>query len=90
MKRKGHESWRNREGRYPLQKKMKLSLLFPSWTNHFGAYKSAAKKISTFPPLNLCIIAALAKQEGWDVQIVDANVEELSTQALIGRVKKYK
>ena len=68
---------------------MKLSLIFPSWFTEFGAFKEAARKVSTFPPLNLCLIAALAKKAGWDVQLIDAHIEALSDEALLSQVRSF-
>lgn len=68
---------------------MKLSLIFPAWFEEFGSYSHAAKKVSTFPPLNLCIIAALAEREGWDVELIDAHIEQLSHSELVERVAVF-
>lgn len=68
---------------------MKLSLLFPSWYNQFGGYKYAAKKVSTFPPLNLCLLAAMAEKAGWQIQLIDAHIEELDHQSIVKRVVDF-
>ncbi|MBI5641248.1 MAG: B12-binding domain-containing radical SAM protein [Nitrospirae bacterium] len=68
---------------------MKLSLVFPSWFGEFGSFSHAAKKVSTFPPLNLCIVAAIAEQEGWEVQLIDAHIEQLDHPAVVSRVKDF-
>jgi radical SAM superfamily enzyme YgiQ (UPF0313 family) len=68
---------------------MKLSLVFPSWSSKFGDFSAAARRVSTFPPLNLCIVGSIAKKVGWEVQIVDAHIEDLSDQALIERVGRF-
>ncbi|MEI6493140.1 MAG: hypothetical protein WCO94_11375, partial [Verrucomicrobiota bacterium] len=62
---------------------MKLSLIFPSWCDEFGTYSKVAKKASSFPPLNLCIVGALAEQAGWQVQLIDAELEQLSTKDVL-------
>lgn len=69
---------------------MRLSLLFPSWHEEFGSFSQAAKKVSTFPPLNLCIVAAIAESAGWEVQLIDAHIEQLDHDALVNRVLEYK
>lgn len=68
---------------------MKLSLLFPSWYQAFGSFSQAAKKVSTFPPLNLCIVAAIAEKAGWEVQIIDAHIEQLDSDELVKRVREF-
>ncbi len=69
---------------------MKLSLIFPSWHNEFGTFKHAAKKVSTFPPLNLCIIATMAEQLGWEVQVIDAHIEQLGNDSMVRKVFEFK
>lgn len=69
---------------------MKLSLLFPSWYQEFGSFSLAAQKASTFPPLNLCIVAALAEKAGWEVQLIDAHIEQLDYHSLVRRVLEFK
>ena len=69
---------------------MKLSLIFPAWCNTFGIYSRVAHKASSFPPLNLAIVAALARQAGWEAQIVDAEVEQLDDAAVVRRVQEFK
>ncbi len=69
---------------------MRLSLIFPSWYSAFGTFKHAAKKVSTFPPLNLCIVAALAEQCGWEVQVIDAHIEQLDHEAVVRKVMEFK
>ncbi len=68
---------------------MKLSLVFPSWFAEFGGFKEAARKVSTFPPLNLCLIAAIAQKAGWTVQLIDAHIEGLDDQAVLERVRAF-
>lgn len=68
---------------------MKLSLVFPSWCGSFGIYSRVAHKASSFPPLNLAIIAALARQSGWECQIIDAEVEQLEDAEVLRRVRAF-
>ena len=68
---------------------MKLSLVFPAWCDTFGIYSRVAHKASSFPPLNLAIVAALARQAGWEAQIVDAEVEQLDDAAVLRRVREF-
>lgn len=68
---------------------MKISLVFPSWCGSFGIYSRVANKIAAFPPLNLAMVAALARQAGWEAQIIDAEVEHLDFQQVLRRVREF-
>lgn len=68
---------------------MKISLVFPAWCGSFGIYSRVAHKASSFPPLNLATVAALARQAGWEAQIVDAEVERLDDDAALRRVREF-
>lgn len=43
---------------------LKLRLVYPAWCDEFGDFVGVAKGASSFPPLNLFIVAATA---GWEV-----------------------
>ncbi len=68
---------------------VKMSLVFPSYYGEYGEYKHAAKRLSTFPPLNLCIVAAMAEQAGWQVQLIDAQIEQLDNLSVIQAVENF-
>ncbi len=68
---------------------MKLSLIFPAWCDTFGIYSRVANKVSAFPPLNLATVGAVAQQAGWDVQLIDAEVEQLDFSAVLRRVQAF-
>jgi len=68
---------------------MKLSLVFQAYTREYGAYEKVAKSILPLPPLNLCLVASLAEKEGVRVQIIDAEIENLTTDDVIGRLKSF-
>lgn len=69
---------------------MKLSLIFPSWTYVFGNMENVAKGASTFPPLNLAYLAAIAEKHGHTVQLIDGEVESLTFQDIVSRVLEFK
>lgn len=50
---------------------MRVSLVFPAWTTVFGDMKKVAKGASTFPPLNLLYLAAIAEKHGHTAQVID-------------------
>ncbi len=68
---------------------MKISLLFPRWTEVFGKFSKVAKDVSGFPPLNITYLAAIAERAGHQVQIIDGEIEGLSHQDFIDRLKVY-
>jgi len=68
---------------------MKLSLVHPSWSGEFGPYASAASKVSTFPPLNLCLVAAIAERQGYQVQLIDGHIEGLSHSEILGKLRLF-
>jgi radical SAM superfamily enzyme YgiQ (UPF0313 family) len=55
---------------------MKLMLVAPSWCQSLGAFRSVAKSVSSFPPVNLAVVAGIAERAGWEVKILDQEVEK--------------
>lgn len=68
---------------------MKISFLFPGWTEVFGKFSKLAKKTSGFPPLNIAYLAAIAEKAGHQVEIIDGEIEGLNNQDIINRVKDF-
>lgn len=68
---------------------MRISLIFPAWTQVFGSMSKVAKQASTFPPLNLAYLAATAENFGHTVQLIDGEVEQLTLSEIIERVKAF-
>jgi anaerobic magnesium-protoporphyrin IX monomethyl ester cyclase len=68
---------------------MRLSLIFPSWTGVFGEMAKVARGASTFPPLNLAYLAAIAEKNGHTVQLIDGEAEQLGIQDIITRVNDF-
>lgn len=69
---------------------MKISLLYPKWTGGYGKFSHFADKASSWPPLNLAILASLAESQGHEVQIIDAQVEGLSQEDLVDQTSVFK
>ncbi len=69
---------------------MKLLLIFPSWCSTFGVFKEVAKKVSSFPPLGLCYMGAIAKQVNWGVKIIDDEVQGLGIQGFLKVIDEFK
>ncbi len=62
---------------------MKVVMLFPSWTGAYGGLiRYFAKRSSTWPPLNLALLAAIAEQHGHEVEIIDGEVEGYSNEEI--------
>lgn len=68
---------------------MKISFLFPCWTEVFGKFSKLAQKTSGFPPLNMALLAAIAEKQGHQAQIIDGEIEGLNNQEIIRRVKEF-
>ncbi|MBN2407381.1 MAG: B12-binding domain-containing radical SAM protein [Elusimicrobia bacterium] len=68
---------------------MKISFVFPGWTQIFGPFSRVARGASIFPPLNLCYLAAVAERDGHEVQMIDGEVEKLTSGEIIGRINPF-
>ena len=68
---------------------MKVALIFPTWTDTYGGYAIVARKATSWPPLNLCMVASLAEREGHEVKLIDAEARRLSVEETIEELKEY-
>ena len=50
---------------------MNVLLLYPSWTGSYGLFGHFARRNSTWPPLNLALLAAIAERHGHTVTILE-------------------
>lgn len=64
---------------------MKVLLLYPSWTGAYGLFGHFARRNSTWPPLNLALLAAIAERHGHDVTIMDGEAEQITLEAMVER-----
>jgi anaerobic magnesium-protoporphyrin IX monomethyl ester cyclase len=68
---------------------MKVCLLYPTWTGSYGMFAHFARRASTWPPLNLALLAAVLERAGHEVSIIDGEAEQLSlddmVRAAVGR-----
>lgn len=69
---------------------MKVMLLYPKWTGSYGIAAHFAKRVSTWPPLNLAYLAAIAEKKGHQVKIVDGQVENLPLHKMIEQTEAFK
>ncbi len=72
-----------------VESAMRLLLIFPLWTNNMGAYKNSAKRLSSFPPLNLCIMATIARQAGHEVRLIDAELEQKDPEDVCVDIEQF-
>jgi len=69
---------------------MKVLLLFPKWTGEYGVFGYFARKASTWPPLNLAYLAAIAENRGHEVSIIDGEAENLPVDKILPRIEESK
>ena len=69
---------------------MKVLLLYPSWTGAYGLFGHFARRNSTWPPLNLALLAAIAEQHGHDVTIMDGEAEQITLDDMVQRTVALK
>jgi len=68
---------------------MKISLLYPLWTQDYGEISHFAKKAGKWPPLNLAYLAAIAENKGHKVNIIDGEAEGLSLEQVVSLTKAF-
>lgn len=69
---------------------MRVLLLFPKWTGEYGILAHFAKKASTWPPLNLAYLAAVAENRGHEVKIIDGEAENIPANKMIDQTAMFK
>lgn len=65
---------------------MKAIFAYPSWTGEYGLFGHFAKRNSTWPPLNLALLAAITEQTGHEAVIIDGEATGLKKEALAKKV----
>lgn len=66
-----------------------LLLLQPPWGDLYGNFRKAARKAILYPPLGLCYIGSAAKQRGYNVRLVDAEIEPLTEETIPALFKEF-
>ncbi len=69
---------------------MKVLFLYPSWTGSYGLFGHFARRNSTWPPLNLALLAAISEQHGHEVTIMDGEAEQTSLEDMAQRAVALK
>lgn len=67
---------------------MRILLIFPKWTGK-GLIGGLTRKASTWQPLNLAMIGAVAQKAGHFVKILDCEAEDKSTLEMQREVKRF-
>ncbi len=65
---------------------MQVCLIYPHWTGEYGKISYFANKVSSFPPLNLANLAAVAELYGHKCQIIDAQIENRTEDDLVAEL----
>lgn len=65
---------------------MRICFAFPQWTGAYGWIGYFARRNSTWPPLNLALLAACVERAGHHASIVDGQVEGLSPDMMVARI----
>lgn len=70
---------------------MKISLINVAWTQQYDAkLRHFAKKVGgSYPPIGLASLAAVAEKQGHEVQIIDGEIEDLSTKQMIEKINHF-
>ncbi len=53
----------------------KIIFIQPPWAEVYGNFHHAAKVGNAYPPLGICYLAAIAREKGFAVRIIDAEME---------------
>ena len=62
---------------------MKVLFLYPQWTGSYGIFSHFARRASTYPPLNLALLGAIAEAHGHEVKIIDGQAQWLNDEKIV-------
>ena len=67
---------------------MKVLFVYPQWTGKLGLISGyfARKAGGIIPPLNLGLLAAIARKDGHDCSIIDAEIDRINEDDLVTKV----
>lgn len=68
---------------------MKICLLYPKWTGDYGKFSHFADKSSSWPPLHLAILAAIAEQKGHVLKLIDGQVENMPLEEMVSQTAEF-
>ena len=65
---------------------MKVVFVYPAWTGEYGLFGHFAKRNSTWPPLNLALLAAVTEEAGHEAAILDGEAMRWDKERLAREV----
>ncbi|MGY9005577.1 MAG: B12-binding domain-containing radical SAM protein [Alphaproteobacteria bacterium] len=65
---------------------MKIGFLYPSWTKSYGLFGYFARSNSSWPPMNLALLATIARDAGHEAFIIDGAIEQMEVDELVDAV----
>lgn len=68
---------------------LRITLLYPLWTEEYGHISHFAKKAGKWPPLNLALLAAYAEKQGHEVRIIDGEAEGITIPQMVQATKEF-
>jgi len=70
---------------------MKIIFVYPQWTGKLGLISGyfARKAGGIIPPLNLGLLAAIAREGGHECSIIDAEIDRINQKDLVDKVIKH-
>ena len=68
---------------------MNIVLVNPPWVETYGEFKESAKTSVFYPPLGLCYLSSLMKQEGHAVKLIDCDVEGKDEEGIIKDILSF-
>lgn len=69
---------------------MKIIFVHPNWTERLGKFARLAQKRSPYPNLGILYLASIAEKKGHKVEIIDGDVENLTTPDIVEYLLKNK
>lgn len=69
---------------------MKIAFLYPQWTGEFGLFGHFTRRQSTWPPLNLALLAAIAEKNGHEVVILEGEADGFNEEKMINKALSLK
>lgn len=68
---------------------MKIILLFPKWTGEYGLFAHFARRGSTWQPLNLAYLAAIAENKEHEVKVIDGELENMPLAMMVEAIAAF-
>jgi len=71
---------------------MRLAFIYPPYheIKNQPSIKEVSQNYGVYPPINLAYVAAVAKNAGHDVTIIDINAEQISRRQVLSKLKQFR